>query len=264
MRENTYMPLPDGQSLTAVIARPEQPMPEGGWPAVVVLHEVVGFAPEMLDVADRFAVRGWVAVAPDLYSHGNRIARLARAIHELATGTPGQINADIDATRAWLGARDDVDGHRLGVIGFSMGGELALAYAATAPAGPRAVSVNYGRVPNDQQALRAACPIVGSYGRRDLATRSHGVRLEQHLSALGIDHDVEIHPGAGHSFMTDGHHPILKLVLFPLRIGHAQPAADNAWERTFAFFDQHIATPTLRHTLRRRTGHDPALADSRK
>ena len=249
MRENTYIPLPDGQSLTAVIARPEQAMPEGGWPAVVVLHEVFGFAPEMLDVADRFAARGWVAVAVDLYSHGNRIARLARAIHELATSTPGQINADIDATRALLGARDDVDGQRIGVIGFSMGGELALAYAATAPAGLRAVSVNSGRVPNDQQALRAACPIVGSYGSRDLATRSHGVRLEQHLSALGIDHDVEIYPGAGHSFMTDGHHPILKLVLFPLRIGHAQPAADNAWERTFAFFDRHIAhTHAAAHT----------------
>lgn len=242
MRENTSIPLPDGSSLPATVSLPEKPVPAGGWPAVGVLHEAFGVQPEILAVADRFAARGWVAVVPDLFSHGIKIACLARAMRELASGEPGQVTADIDATRAWLAARDDVDAARLGVIGFCMGGGFALAYAATSPPGVRAASVNYGLVPKDKQALRSVCPIVGSFGRRDLLTRSHGVRLEQHLTALGIAHDVDIHPGAGHSFMTDGHYPIAKLVLFPLRVGYAQPAADEAWERTFAFFERHIAT----------------------
>jgi carboxymethylenebutenolidase len=72
-----------------------------------------------------------------------------------------------------------------------------------------------------------------------------GGRLEEHLTALGIAHDVDVHAGAGHSFMTEGHHPVAKLVMFPLHIGHAQPAADDAWQRTFTFFDCHIANKPL-------------------
>jgi carboxymethylenebutenolidase len=126
MRQNTSIPLTDGSSLAATVSLPEKPVPAGGWPAVVVLHEGLGLAPDIVAVADRFAAHGWVAVAPDLFSHGTKIACLARAMQELLTGKPGQVTADIDATRAWLAARDDVDGARLGVIGFCMGGGFAL------------------------------------------------------------------------------------------------------------------------------------------
>ncbi|WP_166427314.1 dienelactone hydrolase family protein [Nonomuraea mesophila] len=54
-------------------------------------------------------------------------------------------------------------------------------------------------------------PVVASYGGRDRGFRSHGERLREHLRALGVDHDVTIYPEAGHSFMTDGHHPIASL-----------------------------------------------------
>ncbi|MBV9846637.1 MAG: dienelactone hydrolase family protein [Kutzneria sp.] len=241
MREDAHISLPDGRSLAATTSLPDKPPPVGGWPAVVVLHEAFGVAPDILAAADRFADNGWAAVVPNLFSRGTGIACLARAMRELATGEPGQITADIDATRAWLAARDDVDGQRLGVIGFCMGGGFALAYAATAPPGVRAASVNYGMVPKDEKALRRTCPVVASYGDRDLPMRSHATRLRQHLAALGIEHDVAVHAGAGHAFMTEGHHPIARLALFPLRIGYVQPAAEDTWERTFAFFDRHIA-----------------------
>ena len=83
--------------------------------------------------------------------------------------------------------------------------------------------------------------VVGSYGGRDAGFRSQGTRLREHMRALGIEHDVEIYPEAGHSFMTDGHHPVARLALFPLRHGLVRPAADDAWRRTFDFFDRHVA-----------------------
>ncbi|MFI7444591.1 dienelactone hydrolase family protein [Nonomuraea indica] len=241
MRSHVRIPLPDGAALTATVALPERTAPATGWPGVVIVHEVYGVEPDMLDVADLFADHGYAAVLPDLYSHGTRIACLARSMHQLVTGRPGRPTSDIDATRRWLAGRDDVDGDRLGVIGFCMGGGFALAYAAGAPPGVRAASVNYGAVPRDMARLRAVCPVVGSYGGRDRGFRTHGSRLREHLSALGVEHDVEIYSDAGHSFMTDGHHPVARLALFPLRHGLVRPAADEAWRRTFAFFDAHVA-----------------------
>lgn len=243
MRQDVRIPLPDSGSLAATVALPEGVPPADGWPGVVVVHEIYGVEPDMLDVLDLFAARGYAAVLPDLYSHGSRVGCLARAMRQLATGRPGQPAADIDATRRWLAGRDDVDGDRLGVIGFCMGGGFALAYAASAPPGVRAASVNYGMVPRDQEELRPVCPVVGSYGGRDQGFRSHGARLKEHMRALGIEHDVEIYPDAGHSFMTDGHHPVAKLALFPLSHGNVRPAADDAWRRTFAFFDTYVAHP---------------------
>ncbi|MCP2348365.1 dienelactone hydrolase family protein [Nonomuraea roseoviolacea] len=241
MRQQVHIPLPDGGSLAATMALPEGEAPPGGWPGAVVVHEIYGVEPDMLDVVDLFAAHGYAAVLPDLYSHGSRVGCLARVMHQLSTGRPGQPNADIDTTRRWLAGREDVDGDRLGVIGFCMGGGFALAYAAGAPPGVRAASVNYGMVPRDPEELRPVCPVVGSYGGRDRGFRSHGARLRGHMRALGIEHDVEIYPAAGHSFMTDGRHPVARLALFPLSHGHVAAAADDAWRRTFAFFDEHVA-----------------------
>ncbi|MEQ4721923.1 dienelactone hydrolase family protein [Nonomuraea sp. B19D2] len=241
MTEDVRISLPDGSSLTAALALPEGVAPAGGWPGMVVVHEIYGIEPDMLDVVDLFAERGYAAVLPDLYSHGTRIGCLSRAMHQFVTGKPGRPAADIDATRQWLAGRGDVDGERLGVIGFCMGGGFALAYAASAPPGVRAASVNYGAVPRDREELRPVCPVVGSFGGRDQGFGPHGRRLQEHMRALGIEHDVEIYPGAGHSFMTDGHHPVAKLALFPLRHGLVRTAADDAWQRTFDFFDKHVA-----------------------
>ncbi|MFI7134355.1 dienelactone hydrolase family protein [Nonomuraea sp. NPDC050153] len=243
MRQHVRIPLPDGGSLDATMTLPEGAAPAGGWPGVVVVHEIYGVEPDLLEVADLFAEHGYAAILPDLYSHGTRFGCLARAMHQFVTDKPGRPAADIDATRRWLAGRDDVDGDRLGVIGFCMGGGFALAYAASAPPGVRAASVNYGTVPRDQEALRSVCPVVASYGGRDKGFGPHGTRLREHMSALGIEHDVEIYPDAGHSFMTDGHHPVAKLALFPLRHGLVRAAADDAWRRTFAFFDRHVASP---------------------
>ncbi|MEV0821632.1 dienelactone hydrolase family protein [Nonomuraea rubra] len=242
VRQDVRVPLPDGGgTLAATVAVPEGAAPAAGRPGVVVVHEFYGVAPDMLGVLDLFAARGYTAVLPDLYSAGGRLACLAGAMHQLATGRPGRPAGIIDATRRWLAGRDDVDGDRLGVIGFCMGGGFALAYAAGAPPGVRAASVNYGAVPRDPDELRSVCPVVASYGGRDLSFRGQGRRLREHLRGLGIEHDVEVYEGSGHAFMTEGHHPVARLVAFPLRIGFDREAAGDAWRRTFAFFDTHVA-----------------------
>ena len=69
-----------------------------------------------------------------------------------------------------------------------MGGGFALLCA------PRRLlrrSVNYGEVPADAvRVLAGSCPIVGSYGAKDLMGQAHPRRLEAALTALDVPHDV--------------------------------------------------------------------------
>ncbi len=234
MAADVQMALPGGGELSGAVAAPEAP---GRHPGIVVIHEVFGDQPEMRAVCDEFARRGYVAVMPDLYSAGGpRFVCVARTMLEVAAGKPGRALGYIAAAQEWLAARDDVDRARIGVIGFCMGGSFALTYLGEAPAEVKVAAVNYGEVPKRVEALRSACPIVASYGGRDIVTRSHADRLRAHLEELGIEHDVKLYDDAGHSFMTPGSHPIGQLVFLPMRIGYEPSAATDAWERVFAFF----------------------------
>jgi carboxymethylenebutenolidase len=222
-----------GRRLNAAVARPEG---AGEHPGVVVIHEVFGEQPEMRAVCQKFADRGYVAVMPDLFSgRGPHPICVARTMIDASRG---RLNEEIDAARAWLAAREDVDGERIGVIGFCMGGGFALAYVGASPPGVRAAAVNYGPVPKSSSPLRGACPVVPSYGAKDkMIGRTHAERLRRHLQALGVEHDVKVYDDAGHCFMTDGHHPIGRLVYLPMRLGYVPDAAVDAWQRVFAFFD---------------------------
>jgi carboxymethylenebutenolidase len=65
----------DGQPLAAYLARPA--MVSAPLPAIVVVQEIWGVDPHIQDVAARFAVAGYVALAPDFYSRGGRLPELA-------------------------------------------------------------------------------------------------------------------------------------------------------------------------------------------
>ena len=173
MAKGVEIGLPGGGRLKGAVARPE---PDGLRPGVVVLHEVFGDQPEIRAVCDRFAERGYVAVMPDLFSDGPRAICMARTMKEAGSGKPGRVNGYIDAARIWLGEQEDVDGERIGVIGFCMGGGFALAYVAGGPLGVRAASVNYGEAPKEATGLRgpARLSVPTAAGTRwsDAARRS--------------------------------------------------------------------------------------------
>ncbi len=235
MGEDVQIDLPSGGVVAAVTAAATGP---GVHPGVVVIHEVFGDQPEMREVCEEFARRGYVAVMPDLYSTGGpKFLCVARIMMEVSSGKPGRALEAIAAAHEWLASREDVDEERIGIVGFCMGGTFALAYVGRERSGVSVAAVNYGEVPKRADALRSACPIVASYGRRDLATRGHAARLRTHLKQLGIEHDVKLYDDAGHSFMTHGKHPVGRLIFLPMRIGYEGTAAADAWQRVYSFFD---------------------------
>ena len=91
-------------------------LPAGGTPrpGVIVIHEIFGLNDDMRRIAARFADLGYVALAPDLFDTGGpRLLCVARTIMALQRGD-GAGFADLDAARAWLGARPEVDASRIG------------------------------------------------------------------------------------------------------------------------------------------------------
>ena len=209
--------------------------PPGATRGAVILHEVFGRQPEIDRVVERFARAGYAAVAPELFSHGLKPLCIARCVRQMRAGAGPQID-EVQLARKWLCARTGVAQEKVGLIGFCLGGGFALASGR----GWGAVSANYGDVP-PEEVLRGIGPVIGCFGGRDRAFRGKDRLLEARLTALGVPHEVHLFPEAGHSFLTDGDHPIGYALVRPLMHIVWNPAvAEQGWEKIFAFFAQHL------------------------
>jgi carboxymethylenebutenolidase len=221
---NGYLAVPDGK---------------GPWPGVVVIHEALGLNRDIKNQTDRLARHGYLAVAVDLFSAGGALRCLRRTFAAVLSGE-GPAFGDIEATRQLVAAHPDSTG-KVGVIGFCMGGGFALLAAAR---GFDASAPNYGQLPkNAAEVLSGACPIVASYGARDLALRNAAAKLESVLTDADVAHDVKEYPGVGHSFMN--RHPIGPFGPFTrlekvVGLHHDEAVSEDVWARITDFFGTHL------------------------
>ena len=175
----------------------------GRGPGVVVLPEWWGLVDHIREVCDRLAREGFVAFAPDLYRGESTTDPDAASRLMMDLEIP-RAAADLDGAIAALLGHEAVEGSRVGVIGFCMGGQLAL-YAATRNERVRAVVDFYGVHPNvslDLRGLQAS--VMGIFAENDTFVPPDVVRqLEADLVAAGKSADFTILPGVDHAFMND-------------------------------------------------------------
>ncbi|MDY6995948.1 MAG: dienelactone hydrolase family protein [Actinomycetota bacterium] len=210
------------------------PPGEGPWPGVVVVHDAFGLSDDIRRNTARFADNGFLALAPDLFSR-RAYVRCVRAVMRSLARRSGEAVDDLDAARDALAARADCTG-KVGVAGFCMGGGFALVmstkgFDASAPFYPSPIR-NYDFLAD------GSCPVVASYGRRDVLNIGNPPRLETVLDRAGVPNDVKVYPRAGHSFANElPAQPLLRIVGF----GHDAEVTDDAYRRVFDFFATHLA-----------------------
>jgi carboxymethylenebutenolidase len=194
-------------------------------PALIVIQEWWGVDDWLKEQNARFASKGYVALAPDLY-RGRNTSDPAEA-HELMRGMPeDRAMADLVAALDYLAARPDVDPNRIGVIGWCMGGGYALKLATADPR-LNATAVNYGSVITDTEAItRINSQILGNFGGADRGIPAADVNaFGANLVRYGKLGDIKIYDGAGHAFMNPNNEQ-----------GYDPAASQDAWGRIDRFF----------------------------
>jgi carboxymethylenebutenolidase len=231
VRTTPSWPCSDGFALPGYLVRPGGGAPR---PALVLVTEVFGLTDEMRRLADTFASHGYAVLAPDLFARGSWVGCVRRLFGDLQRGE-GRGVSDLLEARSWLAGQPEVEGERVGVIGFCLGGGFALLLGKTGLF--RVSAPFYGQTP---ATLDGTCPVVGSWGERDRVYLSHAKRAQAELQRLGVPHDVKIYPGAGHSFMNRMPNRPLDVLARAVGAGFQPEAAADATERVVAFLEAHL------------------------
>jgi len=218
----------NGHGASGYLAVPDS----GGGPGVIVIQEWWGLVPHITDVCDRFAAAGFVALAPDLY-HGETTTEPDEAGKLMMALNLEQAARDMGGAVDHLLGLDEVTSAGVGVVGFCMGGALALLLAVERPDQVVACAPFYGTVPFVEERVdwsKLQAPVRGHFAGDDgFFTADKVQALEAELKGLGKDVELVIHDGTDHAFFNDTRPEVYD----------AEHSAE-AWDATIAFFRETV------------------------
>ncbi|MGH3935312.1 MAG: dienelactone hydrolase family protein [Pseudonocardiaceae bacterium] len=217
------IPLSDGSELRLAVAAPVSVV-RGG---IVVVPEARGVTGAVWQLADGLAGEGWLVVIPHLY-HRDGIEELPEdpeRVHSYVTSLSiTAVHTDTDAALRWLAQRD-VAADRIGVIGFGLGGAVALIVAARRDLGAAVTVDGIGVVAPVAPTLPALvdiapalrCPWLGLYGAGSEVPEEevHKLRDAAHSARVATD-------------------------LVHYRLDTDQSTVEETWARTLNWFDCHL------------------------
>jgi carboxymethylenebutenolidase len=208
--------------------------PSGSGPGVVVVQEWWGVNPDITQMADRLAAAGFVAMVPDLY-HGESAQHdeMDKAAHLMQSLPPDRAARDMSGAVDYLAGHHAVVGDGLGVVGFCMGGMLAMLLAANRPDRITAAVPFYGFPQGDMEPdwSELSAAVQGHMAENDDFFPPAGAKaLEEKCSALGKDVTMTVHPGTGHAFM--GPHNALGTL--------DEKLAAKIWPEVVSFLHEHL------------------------
>jgi carboxymethylenebutenolidase len=212
--------------------------PRGG---IIVVQEAFGVNEHIEDVCARLAAEGWLAVAPHLYHRTGDpkygYDDFSVIMPHMKALTAQGVLEDVDAAIAHL-AEAGIGSSATGIIGFCMGGTVALLVAARRNVGA-AVTFYGGGVAEGRfgfpSLIEAApslqAPWLGLYGDLDTGIPVDDVELLR-IAAASSSQVTELvrYADAEHGFNCDR------------RSSYHEASAKNAWKRSLGWFAAHLTS----------------------
>lgn len=229
--ERLVLTSADGTPFNAYAARAGAP----GQPGIVVMPDVRGLFTFYEELADRFAERGFDAIAIDYF--GRTAGLEPRDEHfefmpHVEQTTQEAVTADVAAAVAVL---REGNAHRpIFTVGFCFGGSGSW-LQAVAGHGLAGVIGFYGRPTAPRPGFSApanvvgdfACPVLGLMGGADESIPPEAIAaFDDALTNAGVEHHIHTYEGAPHSF-------------FDRKAEEFGEASADAWERVLGFIADH-------------------------
>ena len=201
----------------------------GSGPGVVVIQEWWGLNDQIRGMTDRFAQEGFTALAPDFY-HGTVVNEPDEAGKLLMALNIDGVAKDARGAAQFLAQHAATRGSRVGVVGFCMGGQLALLAGTVAPNEIGAVVDMYGVHPNvkpDYSKMQA--PVLALFAEKDgYVPPEARDALAHEMEKAGVRYETFVYPGTDHAFMNENNASFDKA------------ATEDAWRRILAFFRREL------------------------
>ena len=218
-----------GETVRAYVAQPADP---DGRPGIVLVHHLWGLDSHTMSVADRFARLGYVVVAPDLY-RGRLGTDFGLAQEMMRRLDEGRAVALVQGAIGRLRSMGGAGRRPVALVGFGMGGRVALATALQAAADVQALVIFYGHPETTPEGVMPiGAPVLGVFGTDDRAVPVEEARkFEAALKAAGKQATIIIYAGMAHAFFDDS------------RADHEPEMAKDAWVRTKDFLSEVLGPP---------------------
>lgn len=259
---DTYFGCPDGTNVTAFLSRPKD---QERHPGIIVIHEAWGLNDQIRGVARRYAERGFVAVAPHLFTRQKDVmteSNVEKAMKSMFSVPPDKRNdrgtiqevmktmseaerevvkvfflgreslektmiGDLISCKDFLQAQSFVRGDRLGITGFCMGGGLAYQLSTLHPFSATVPFYGANPKPIDSVA-NISGPVLGIYAGEDMRINAEVPALVESMIKHKKSFEMKVYQGVQHAFFNE------------TRPVYDREAAEDAWARAISFFERHL------------------------
>jgi carboxymethylenebutenolidase len=242
IEQTVDIPTPAG-AVTTFIDHPER---EGPHPVVLLFMDASGVREGLRDAARRLASVGYYVMLPNLYYRSGvreligagvrEPARRERILDLMGSLTCLMAMEDADVLLAFADSDPAASPGRAGAIGYGMGGQFAVNFAARHPERIGAAASLCGiKLVTDQvdsphlSLQRATAEFYFACAKDDIWSPLAMVEaLEQSAKTYGPTTEVEIFEDVAHGFAA------------PERPAYDKAAAERCWERTFSLFRRRL------------------------